>query len=77
MHFLAPMYSLICVCIAEKKTDFKMHCPNHLPKNTKARGFRKQFEVSHEDVSFLCSRVNQPDANYGSITSAQIEKTIQ
>ena len=40
------MHSLICVWIAEKKTDFKMLCPNHLPKNTKARGFQKQFEVS-------------------------------
>ena len=75
MHFLAPMYSLICVCIAEKKTDFKMHCPNHLPKNTKARGFRKQFEVMR--MFPFRSSVNQPAANYGSITSAQIEKTIQ
>ena len=68
MHFLAPMYSLICVCIAEKKTDFKMHCPNHLLKNTKARGFQYSLKSVIMRMFPFRSRVNQPDANYGSIT---------
>ena len=69
------MYSLICICIAEKKTDFKMHCPNHLPKNTKARDSENSLKSVTRMFPFRSS-VNQPDANYGIITSAQIEKTI-
>ena len=72
MHFLAQMYSLICVCIAEKKTDFKMHCPkiNHLPKNTKARDSENSLNSVMRMFPFRFS-INQLDANYGSITSAQ------
>ena len=70
------MHSLNCVYIAEKKTDFQMHCPNHLPKNTKQGDSENSLKPVMRIFPFRSS-VNQLDANYGSITSAQIEKTIQ
>ena len=32
------------VCISEKKTDFNMHCSNHLLTNTKARGSKNRVK---------------------------------
>ena len=69
IHFLATVHSMICGCIAEKKTDVKM------PKNTKARGSKNSLRLVMRIFPF-CSCVNQPAAKNCIITQAQIDITV-